>query len=73
MQQLGKALIFVGILITVFGVFFVAKDQLPFLRWFGKLPGDIVIQRESFKLYFPITTCLLLSVVMTMVSWAIRK
>lgn len=43
------------------------------LNWLGNLPGDIKIERENFRFYFPITTMILVSVVLTLIVWAIRK
>lgn len=43
------------------------------LGWIGRLPGDIRIERENFKFYFPITTMILFSVVLTVVVWLLRK
>ena len=44
----------------------------PSLPWLGRLPGDIRIERESFRLYFPLVTCLLLSLAWSLVVWLIR-
>jgi len=43
------------------------------LNWVGRLPGDIRIERENFKFYFPITTMILLSLAATFIVWLIRK
>ena len=43
------------------------------LPWLGRLPGDILIQRKRFSFYFPLATCLLLSVVVTLMVWLLRK
>ena len=58
-QSWGKILIFTGIIIALIGgiiTFFGEK-----LSWFGNLPGDIKIEKENFKLYFPITTMVIIS------------
>ncbi len=41
--------------------------------WIGRLPGDIRIERPNFRFYFPLTTCLLASVVLTVVFWLLRR
>lgn len=41
--------------------------------WFGRLPGDIHVEKESFSFYFPIVTCLLISVVLSFLLWLFRK
>ena len=43
------------------------------LNWIGRLPGDIRIEKENFRFYFPITTMILLSVVVTVIIWLARK
>jgi hypothetical protein len=69
-NDLGKALIGIGIALVVIGALFWLGDKLP---WFGRLPGDIDIKREHFRFYFPVTTCLFVSVVITLFFWLLRK
>ncbi|MEK6614403.1 MAG: DUF2905 domain-containing protein, partial [Candidatus Binatota bacterium] len=57
MESFGKLLIFFGILLVALGLIFSFGVKIP---WLGHLPGDIYIRRESFSLYFPLTTCLLI-------------
>jgi hypothetical protein len=60
MQESGKWIIFIGILITIAGViWYFFGEKLSFL---GQLPGDIRIEKENFRFYFPITTMILISV-----------
>lgn len=61
-QDFGKTLIIIGIVILVAGIFLSSGAKLP---WIGKLPGDIAIRRENFSFYFPLTTCILFSILMT--------
>ena len=70
MNDLGKALIAIGIALVALGALFWLGDKLP---WFGRLPGDIDIKRENFRFYFPVTTCLLVSIVVTVLFWLLRK
>ena len=61
--QVGKVLILIGIIIVLVGVIlFFFGDKLSFI---GKLPGDIRIEKENFKFYFPITTMLILSILVS--------
>jgi len=62
MEGMGKILLIVGGIIVVLGLILVFSQHIPF---FGKLPGDIVIKKEGFSLYFPIVTFLILSLVLT--------
>jgi uncharacterized protein HemY len=63
-------LIFFGLLLVVLGLVFSLVGKLP---WIGNLPGDIIIQRERFTLYFPITTCILISVILSLVLYFFRR
>jgi hypothetical protein len=60
MAGLGKTLIYLGVLLVVVGVILSLAPKLP---WLGHLPGDISIERERFSFYFPIVTCILISVI----------
>ncbi len=71
MPHLGKILIIAGIILVIAGViiyFFGSK-----LGWIGHLPGDIRIEKENTRIYFPITTMILLSVLLTLIVWIIKK
>jgi len=70
MNGLGKTLIYLGIFLVVLGLIFSLGGKLP---WLGHLPGDIYIQRERFSFYFPLTTCLLISVIITLVLYLFRR
>jgi len=61
-EPLGKMLLYIGIILMLIGGFFLIMAKLP---WFGRLPGDIIYQREGLTLLFPITTMLLVSLVLT--------
>ena len=63
-----KILITVGVLILLIGLAWPWVSQLPL----GRLPGDLIIERENFNFYFPITTMLLLSVVVSLLLWLFR-
>ena len=67
---MGLILIVVGSIIVLFGLLFYFSDGIPLL---GKLPGDIRIQRENFSFYFPVTTGILLSIVISLVLYLIRR
>jgi Protein of unknown function (DUF2905) len=67
---LGKILIVSGCLMALLGVFLVISDKIP---WLGKLPGDIFIKRENFSFYFPLTTCILISLLFSLLVFLFRK
>lgn len=67
---MGKFLIIAGIVLVILGLIIQSGAKLPFP---GKLPGDIVIDRGNFKMYFPITTSILLSIIITLILYLINK
>lgn len=66
----GKILIIFGILLIVAGALFLHGGKIPF---FGRLPGDIRIERENFTIFFPLGTCLLLSALLSLILWLFRR
>lgn len=58
----GKFLILAGVFLILFGLLFIFWERIPFL---GKLPGDLMIQRGSFRLFIPVVTCIIISLVLT--------
>jgi hypothetical protein len=70
MGNLGRTLILFGVLLIVLGVLFSFGSKIP---WLGRLPGDIYIHRGSFTFYFPLTTCILLSLIITLVLYLFRR
>jgi hypothetical protein len=70
MESLGRVLIFFGLLLVLLGVIFTVGGKIP---WLGQLPGDIHIQKERFTFYFPLTTCLLISLILTLVLYLFRR
>jgi hypothetical protein len=71
MQEVGKFVVLVGVFLVVAGVILWRYPSL--FNWVGKLPGDISIQKENFSLYFPVVTCLLVSILITLLSWLFRR
>ncbi len=67
-QDLGKVLFFLGLALAAMGLLL---TWVPSLR-LGRLPGDLFIRRENWSLHFPLVTCLLASVVLTLVFWLIQ-
>ena len=65
----GKFLLIAGLVIAGVGLLLIWGPKIPLL---GKLPGDIVIRRENFTLYFPITTCIVLSVLVSLLMKLFR-
>jgi hypothetical protein len=78
---LGRSLILIGLGILAVGIFVSLAERFPGTSsgfgWLGKLPGDIAVNRDNFRFYFPITTSLLLSSVLSLLayllSWLFRR
>lgn len=70
MTGIGKGLILLGVVLIVVGIVFSLAGKIP---WLGQLPGDIYIQRERFTFYFPLTTSLILSLILTLVLYLFRR
>lgn len=70
MTELGKILMVGGGLMFVVGVVLTLSGKIP---WLGRLPGDILIQRDNFSFSFPLATCLLLSVVLSIILALLRR
>ena len=67
LQPLGRAFIFFGVVFAAVGLVLLLGPKIP---WLGRLPGDIAIQRDGFSFYFPLTSCLLASVLLSLLLWA---
>jgi hypothetical protein len=70
MDSLARVLVVAGVVLLVLGVLLHALPAIPLL---GRLPGDIRIERPGFRLYLPITTCLVISLVLSAASWLISR
>ena len=68
---LGRALITLGVALIVLGLLVTFAGRLPFRL--GRLPGDIYIQGKHSSFYFPLATCLVLSIVLSLLTWLFRR
>ncbi len=66
----GWLLIIVGPVIATVGLVWLLSPSIP---WLGRLPGDIVIERPNGRFYFPVTTCILVSLVLSAILWLVRR
>ena len=64
-----RLLITLGVILILAGLLWPWLQKLPL----GRLPGDIVIDRERFRFYFPITTSIIVSLVLTLIFWIFKK
>lgn len=69
MNEIGKVLVAVGIALVIVG----ALLWLGFGKWLGKLPGDVNYTRGNFSFHFPIVTCVVVSIVLTIILWLFQR
>jgi DUF2905 family protein len=68
MSELGKILLGFGLLMVILGgILLVAGNLSGKVPWFGRLPGDVSIQRGNWTFYFPLTTSILVSIILTII------
>ncbi len=65
LHEIGRLIIIVAVFLLLIGAILLLVDRIPFV---GKLPGDIFIRRKSFAFYFPLATCILLSIILTLLA-----
>jgi membrane protein implicated in regulation of membrane protease activity len=68
--DLGRMLMIAGGALLLLGALFTLGGRIP---WLGRLPGDIAIERENFRFYFPLGTSILLSILLSLVAWLFRR
>jgi len=70
MTSIGKILILSGLVLIVVGIVFTLGAKVP---WFGRLPGDICVQKKNFTFYFPLTTSIIISIVLSLILILLRR
>jgi len=70
MPEIAKLFIIAGLVLVLVGITIWIAGQIS---WIGKLPGDISIKKGNFQIYFPIMTCIIISVVLTVIFNLFRK
>lgn len=69
-RELGRLLLLIGVILAAVGAFFFFGGKLPFRL--GRLPGDISYKSEHTSFYFPIVTCIVVSIVLSLIAWLIN-
>ncbi|MBN2366388.1 MAG: DUF2905 domain-containing protein [Calditrichaeota bacterium] len=69
-QTLGKILVILGIFITIIGLVLFLGHKIPLI---GRLPGDILIQRKNFTFYFPVTTLIIINLIILLIVYLVKK
>ncbi len=68
MSELGKVLLGFGLVMVLLGgILLIAGNASGKVPWLGRLPGDIYIERDNWKFYFPLTTSILISIILTLI------
>jgi membrane protein implicated in regulation of membrane protease activity len=70
LSGMGRLLILLGAVLILVGAVFVLADKIP---WLGRFPGDFYVQRRNFTFYFPLTTSILISVVLSLVLYLLSR
>jgi hypothetical protein len=70
MSDLGRLLIVVGVILVILGAVFLLAPKLP---WLGRLPGDLSFTRGNFSFYLPLGTCIVISIILTLIFWLFRR
>jgi hypothetical protein len=70
---MGKSLIILGVIIICIGLIVMFRDSIPFLKYPGRLPGDINIERKNFSFHFPIISSIIISIILSLVLYIVYK
>jgi membrane protein implicated in regulation of membrane protease activity len=70
LHGLGKLLMLVGGIVVLIGALLLLAEKIP---WLGRLPGDIYIQRPHFTFFFPLTTSILISIILTLMLYFLSR
>lgn len=70
LPNFGKLLILFGSIMIIFGLLLLLGDRIPYI---GRLPGDIYIRKGNFSFYFPLMTCIILSIIFSLIFTIIRR
>lgn len=70
MGDLGRMLMLLGGAVFLVGALLSLGGRLP---WLGRLPGDIIIEREHFRFYVPLATSILISLLLSLLAWLLRR
>ncbi len=71
LREMGNGLLLFGLVLVGLGLLLTLGPKLP--GRLGRLPGDIILRRENFTFYFPLVTCLLVSVILSLLLWLFSR
>lgn len=70
LPNFGRLLIIFGLIMIIFGILLILGERIPYV---GRLPGDIYIKKGNFSFYFPLMTCIILSIILSLIFTIIRR
>ncbi len=70
LKLIGRYLVATGVLLSILGGLFLLSDKIS---WIGHFPGDIHVERKNLRFYFPLGTCIVLSMILSIILWLIRR
>ncbi|EKT87309.1 DUF2905 domain-containing protein [Leptospira santarosai] len=73
MENFAKPFLILSFLFLCVGLLILYGNKIPFLNYLGKLPGDLRIEKENFRFYFPLTTSILVSILISLILFLIQK
>ena len=73
MAPLGKTLIVIGLIVALLGILIWGGSSVPVLNRLGRLPGDIYVRRNNFTFYFPVTTAIVVSIIISLLIALLRR
>lgn len=74
LEQLARGLVTIGLIIAAIGLMLLFIPRIPFIgEYMGRLPGDIYIKREGFSFYFPVTTGIIVSIIISLILYLFKK
>jgi hypothetical protein len=73
MAPVGKALVMIGLLVALLGIVIWGAGSIPLVKRLGHLPGDIYIRHDNLTFYLPITTCILVSIIISLLIGLLRR
>ncbi len=68
----GKIILVAGLIIALLGLILIVAGKGPF-QWVGRLPGDFHFEGKNFSFYFPLSTCIVISIVLSFILWLINR
>ncbi|HAX98644.1 MAG TPA: DUF2905 domain-containing protein [Candidatus Atribacteria bacterium] len=69
----AKTIIIIGVILIVIGLVMMFLPKLPFLQRLGRLPGDIIVKKGNITFYFPWVTCIIVSIILTIIFSILRR